>query len=202
LSFIFRSKIKILAKGSNVKIFDSKILNASEYHKKLIDLCEFDVETKWNLLYRASEHGFTAQDFHSKCDNHANTLAIIKSTNGNIFGGYTQQLWTIIDGGGFKEDKNAFLFSLINNHGQPMKMKIKKPKKAIFCYKNWGLSFCHGFCDLRISDNSDINSSSSCTDFGQTYEHPVYAHGSKEAKSFLAGSENFQTSEIEVFKQV
>ena len=35
--------------------------------------------------------------------------------------------------------------------------------------------------------------------FGHSYEHPLYAAGSNEAQSFLAGSYNFLTSEIEVF---
>mmetsp|Transcript_25258 Transcript_25258/g.22267 ORF Transcript_25258/g.22267 Transcript_25258/m.22267 type:complete len:116 (+) Transcript_25258:731-1078(+) len=32
------------------------------------------------LLYRGSEHGFTAQNFHSKCDNIEHTLTVVKST--------------------------------------------------------------------------------------------------------------------------
>ena len=33
----------------------------------------------------------------------------------------------------------------------------------------------------------------------QNYKHPSYAFGSKEAKSFLAGSHKFCTTEIEVY---
>jgi hypothetical protein len=43
------------------------------------------------LIYRASQDGFEANDFHSKCDQKPNTLMIIKSEHGNIFGGYTEQ---------------------------------------------------------------------------------------------------------------
>ena len=32
--------------------------------------------------------------FHAKCDKKFKTLTIVKSTNGNIFGGYTSADWT------------------------------------------------------------------------------------------------------------
>ena len=49
---------------------------------------------KWKLIYRASEHGYTAQSFHECCDDKGPTLVIIKSSGGWIFGGYTTQLWS------------------------------------------------------------------------------------------------------------
>ncbi len=33
---------------------------------------------RWVLLYRASLHGFTSKDFHSRCDNNGPTLILIK----------------------------------------------------------------------------------------------------------------------------
>ena len=49
---------------------------------------------KWKLLYRASEHGYTAKSFHEYCDDKGPTLVIIKSSGGWIFGGYTTQSWS------------------------------------------------------------------------------------------------------------
>ena len=46
------------------------------------------------LLYRASEHGYTAKSFHKYCDDKGPTLIIIKSSEGWIFGGYTTQSWS------------------------------------------------------------------------------------------------------------
>ena len=48
---------------------------------------------KWKLLYRASEHGYTAGSFHECCDDKGPTLIVIKSSGGWIFGGYTTQSW-------------------------------------------------------------------------------------------------------------
>jgi hypothetical protein len=44
---------------------------------------------KFSLLWRGGRDGFSARDFHNHCDGHANTLTLIKDTNGNIFGGFT-----------------------------------------------------------------------------------------------------------------
>ena len=49
---------------------------------------------KWRLIYRASEHGYTAKSFHDYCDNKGPTLIVIKSSGGWIFGGYTKQSWS------------------------------------------------------------------------------------------------------------
>ena len=47
---------------------------------------------KWNLCYRASRDGWSAQDFHKHCDNKGPTVVLVKA-NDYIFGGYTDQHW-------------------------------------------------------------------------------------------------------------
>ena len=49
---------------------------------------------KWRLLYRASEHEYSAKSFHECCNNNRPTLIVIKSSGGWIFGGYTTQSWS------------------------------------------------------------------------------------------------------------
>ena len=51
-------------------------------------------DCKWKLLYRASEHGYTAESFHQYCDDKGPTLIVIKSSGGWIFGGYTTRSWS------------------------------------------------------------------------------------------------------------
>ena len=53
------------------------------------------------LLYRASEHGYTARSFHDYCDDKGPTLIVIKSSGGwfsksCIFGGYTTKSWKVV----------------------------------------------------------------------------------------------------------
>ena len=56
-------------------------------------LCGFPTEQKWKLLYRGSVDGFGADDFHHICDGKANTLTIVKSDSGNVFGGFFGELF-------------------------------------------------------------------------------------------------------------
>ena len=55
----------------------SNILSGRNQVNDLLSLCEFEVDQKWNLIYRASQDGFEAAKFHAKCDNNTNTLIII-----------------------------------------------------------------------------------------------------------------------------
>ena len=48
---------------------------------------------KIELLYRASEHKFSAQSFHKKCDNIADTLTLVKTEFGKVIGGFSHYAW-------------------------------------------------------------------------------------------------------------
>ena len=76
-------------------ISDTRIVN-KQYDAKLR---EWAGDYKWNLIYRASEHEYTAKSFHQYCDNKGPTLVLIKSSEGWIFGGYTTQSWKVIHPG-------------------------------------------------------------------------------------------------------
>jgi hypothetical protein len=125
------------------------------------------------------------------------TLIIIKSTNGNVFGGYTEQKWNYT--GSWKADPNSFLFSLINKLNRQLKIKWLK-NYGIYCNSNYGPIFGVGI-DLCIADKSNTNITS-YSNLGYSYTHPDYEYKSDEAKSFLAGSYNFQVSEMEVYKKI
>jgi hypothetical protein len=63
------------------------------------------------LLFRGSRDGWTAKIIHSKIDNQGPTITIIKTRKGKTFGGFASVSWDS-SGGTFKEDNNAFLFSV------------------------------------------------------------------------------------------
>ena len=63
---------------------------------------------KRRLIYRASEHEYTASSFHECCDDKGPTLIVIKSSGGWLFGGYTTQSWS---GDGIYND---MIYSIIN----------------------------------------------------------------------------------------
>ena len=177
--------------------FNSKIL-ACNQHIDLIKLCEFDSESQWKLIYRASEDGFCVDNFHSKCDGHSPTLSIFKAKpSGFVFGGYTQVGWDVSDD--FKLDQNAFIFSLTNGDNKPCKMKTSNADQSIYCSPRWGPSF--GEFDISIADYSN-SSALSNSDLSFTYKHPKYGPRTTDAQSFLAGSDEFLLDEIEVYEQI
>lgn len=165
---------------------------------------------KWTLLYRASENGFRAIDFHSKCDNIANTLTLIKTTSGNIFGGYTFSKWCSYTSTFIKQyrtDKDAFVFSLVNYMQRVLifqSIDSHNPfgdgQKSICCSVNIGPTFGEG-PDFCIADRCNSNANS-CSSLGKTFVHPDFPFGSDKANTILAGSPFFQVAEIEVFQKV
>jgi len=171
----------------------STLLSGRNQVKDLLSLCEFPVDQKWNLIYRASQDGFEAAKLHTNCDNKPNTLTVIKTTNDYVFGGYTEQTWN--HSVCYKADPNSFIFSLINKLNEPIKIKWSQGNGI-----NCGKSYCPTFgnTDLYIADKSNTNKIS-YSNLGHSYIHPDYRFETNEAKSFLAGSYNFQVSEIEVF---
>jgi hypothetical protein len=66
---------------------------------------DLDAEVTLSLLYRGSRDGFRGVDFHAKCDDKGATVTIVKSTEGCIFGGYSDQSW--VGGGYYKYSSRA-----------------------------------------------------------------------------------------------
>jgi hypothetical protein len=89
-----RTSFKVVNKCVNEK-YGSFILKDSQMDE-LLTICELSTNPDYSLyelIYRASEHGFGAADFHFRCDNKPKTLTVIKSNEGNVFGGFTVKEW-------------------------------------------------------------------------------------------------------------
>lgn len=157
-------------------------------------LCNLNQVLNWRLIYKASVDGFASTDFHAKCDGFEGTLVVVKTTDAFIFGGYTEAAWS--QSGGYKKDKKAFIFSLENND-EPLVIPCVKSQCAIYCHVSYGPTFGDGH-DLFIENESNIHGNS-FSNLGVSYPHPLYALDSPDAKSFLAGSVDFRTSDIEVY---
>ena len=163
----------------------------------ITELCRFSSAKQWKLQYRATKDGFSAQNFHTKCDGSANTLTVIKSTNGNIFGGFTEKAWDLTSG--YYDDQKAFIFSLVNKENKPFKVMCGIGGSAIYCNSSDGPRFGNSQGhDIAIVSDSNVNQRSWST-FGSSYKHTDYQFSTDKAKSILAGSYNFKTLEVEVF---
>jgi hypothetical protein len=172
--------------------FKSQILSGKQ-PSDLLKVCEFSLKDKWTLLYRGSRDGFAASNFHSKCDGHPNTLTILKvSGTLYIFGGFTSITWD--SSCQYKSDPNAYLFSLTNRDNQPSKMRQINRTKSIYCHSSYGPIF--GNNDLRICNNANTKAIS-ISNLGYSYQHPQPTQG----QFYLAGSNPFQVSEIEIYKK-
>ena len=110
-------KVKVDKKEKEKKLIrnlDSKVISENEkYNKCLKNWINPNQKIKAELLYRLSRDGKEYQTFHNFCDNKGPTLTIFKLTDGNILGGYTTKDWD--NSQSWKQDQNAFLFSLTEN---------------------------------------------------------------------------------------
>ena len=118
---------------------------------------------------------------------------------GNIFGGFTEHKWYSNDDAedseeDFVRDPKAFIFSLVNKEEKSFKaMCSNKGKVAIYCHSEDGPGFGEKYIDIKT--NSNVKKDSYC----DSYQHPDYLKWTAKADNILAGSNFFETIEIEVY---
>jgi hypothetical protein len=149
---------------------------------------------RFTLLWRGSRDGFGVNDFHRRCNGHANTLTLIEDTKGNIFGGFTPVEWD--SGSGYKADPSlkSFLFTLKNPHNVPARKFALRPRekdKAILseskrgpCFRDFGVSYAFA-----------LSPAYACA-FGSAYANDT----GLDETTFFTGSKYFTVKEIEVFE--
>jgi hypothetical protein len=97
------------------------LLNPAEQALMVIWL-PTDYQHSGTLLYKLTEDGNGTSDFHAHCDGVSNTLTLIKTVDGYVFGGYNEGTW---EGptNGYYEGGNAgnFLFSVNNQEKWPIR---------------------------------------------------------------------------------
>eukprot|EP01080_Neovahlkampfia_damariscottae_P003563 gene3563-6298_t len=144
-------------------------------------------------IYQGTIDGFTALQFHAKCNNAGPTIIIIKTTTGEIIGGYTEQSWG--SGNVYRYDSESFLFSLT----QRKKLKVINQSQAIYCQS--GILCKFGSQDLLIANN--CNSTNCTSKIGSAFED-VTGKGinSTEANHYLAKAATFKVAEIEVYQSL
>lgn len=154
---------------------------------------------KLELLFRASEHSFSSSLFHKKCDNQGPLLIFAKTKEGRVFGGY---IGIGIDKNkkGFFKAPMSFIFSL----DKKAKIPLINPDSqfAVYVSEDSGPSWGCG-PDLCIGDGCDKNLNSKSTlgvDYNLTDSDAVLSQGSEKTRTFLAGYNEFNVYEYEVFK--
>ena len=152
----------------------------------------------FNLVYRATEDGDKAADFHKKCDKIGPNITLIKTKKGYIFGGFTFKNWEHMPRdidvnkpnlGSASRDSRAFGFSVSN---QKVYNNDKPNEFAIWCNRNFGPTFKNnlfqifdsclrkgGYCSIR--SNSHFG--------GQFYDYEI-----------SGGESRFRVEELEVYE--
>jgi hypothetical protein len=155
----------------------------------------FDTKS-WRLLYQGTRDGFGSSNFHSKCDQQSNTVTIILTTDGYIFGGFTPIAWDGPPSGSLRADstRKSFVFSLKNpRNSDPKIFPLSNASQAIYCYASYGPTFGSGY-DIHVGDNCDQNTSN-WTNLGNGYTNDT----GLDDQQVFTGESKFQVREIEVF---
>ena len=139
---------------------------------------------KYNLLFRASENNYRAANFHTKCDGRNNTVTIVETKNGRIFGGFTDASWNQ-NSSSYISGSNGFIFSLDNNDIY----YNKNGSYNIYGHSSYGPYFGSG--DFYISDNCNTNNSSE--NMGNAYDN----NGKRYP---LSGYSSYVVKDDEVFQ--
>jgi len=169
-------------------ISDSTLVQQDDLKKALVGWCG---GVQWKLLYRGSRDGFSAQNFHSKCDYKGPTVTVIKSTTGHLFGGYNADSWDSTSG--WKTNPQCFIFTLTNPHGYPPTKFSYNHGNSSFCRSGYGPVFGgRSGCDIVVHENG--NAATNYTNFPYSYNDTL-----GKGKETFTGECNFTVSEIEVF---
>ena len=147
---------------------------------------------KWKLIYKATRDGFGGADFHRLCDLQSQTVVIIQSTGGYLFGGYAHAAWN--SSYIYTNDPRAFIFTLVNPHSiPPTRYLIKggQEQSAFYNGASYGPTFGGGH-DIYVPSKSNETT-------GYTHFYSYMDTTSKGSLTFT-GNSSFLTREIEVYK--
>jgi hypothetical protein len=133
-----------------------------EFVKNRLESINKDKKLNLLMLYSAKKNGDKCQKFHHFCDNHHNTLIIIKTDKNIIFGGFAGKTWNSWELGR-KKDVKSFLFSLnkkkIYNSNPDSKFHLYCSENDGPCFYAFSVeNFClqnGGFCDEVYKCNFD-----------------------------------------------
>ena len=190
-------KIKTLDLDLNI---DSNILDLPKKNEYLKKIYEWTGGKKMQLLYRGSRDGTSCKAFHEKCDKESPTICLYKNEKNNIFGGYTNFIWTSPDSRTFYPDKYSFIFTLSNIYDiEPTKFPILNCDRSIRHEKGEGPTFGGNpnITNPDIGVYSDYIKEESFSGFPESYKDTV-----GKGHSIFTGIKDhyFKVKEIEVFK--
>jgi len=190
-----KARLSVLEKFLQIKINDQVKLKEKILSDIITDIKELDVinkkllrqnkRTVYTLIYKATRDGDKSEIFHTMCDSYQNTVVLIKTSKGRIFGGFTHEKWEGEDIN--KIDNRAFLFSV----DRQKVYTVQKNEEAIGCYKINGPDFC-GW-QIVVHDNFLSNKQCYTGEKGVNFN-------TDEDYELNGGEKYFGIDELEVFQ--
>jgi hypothetical protein len=190
-----KARLSVLEKFLQIKINDQVKLKEKILSDIITDIKELDVinkkllrqnkRTVYTLIYKATRDGDKSEIFHTMCDSYQNTVVLIKTSKGRIFGGFTHEKWEGEDIN--KIDNRAFLFSV----DRQKVYTVQKNEEAIGCYKLNGPDFC-GW-QIVVHDNFLSNKQCYTGEKGVNFN-------TDEDYELNGGEKYFGIDELEVFQ--
>lgn len=180
----------------------SRLLESKPEFEELLNAWYGSSDQRWRLLFRASEHSFSAAAFHAHCDGIGPTYVIVAGTRGHLAGGFCDIPWSSGSTKGIGKyvvSDKCFLFALQSPEGQqqqqqnslPARFNVRKPTFAVVHHANYGPMFGAG-ADMSLSDGCHANEDS--------YSNMPHSYDGPGASSnILFGDYNFTVLEYEVF---
>ena len=184
LNFNQNSNIR---ENENINLFSKESIIEKEDQNMIINFLE-NTPKEFNLLFDTKRDGDNNKTFHEKVNNISPTLIIIKSTNGDKFGGYTTKSWP--NNNTYEKDKHAFIFSLTNNKKYNI---IDENNPAIYgCSNDNSYMFVFG-------QNHDICIYNNCTQNDNNHVDKSN-YNTNEEYELNNGTKHFTVSSLEVYE--
>src|SRR5690606_32454027 len=88
-------------------------------------------DSEWEVAWKGSKDGFNSNIFHQKCNGVGETITVIRSTDGWLFGGYNPDSWN--SNSTYGSNPRCFIFSLKNKDGKgPVKIPFIPGKNGVY----------------------------------------------------------------------
>jgi len=149
------------------------------------------------LIFRASINGWSSADFHRKCDGKEATLTIVKTTQNDVIGGYSDIPWS--SKRGYIYSTESFLFKLNGRQSIRMNIRDGQSVNAVYHNEEYGPTFGGGF-DLCIKSYSNAKSGNTTRSISHSYKAPPSTTDTGTDPYFLAGCKYFIVADYEVFQ--
>lgn len=199
-----RKELQLEAEFYNVKAFntflvDCSLLNGQQQITLAGWLGGTCMSRTGSLIYKATRDGLTVQNIHDRCDGKGETITVMKTAKGYLFGGYADVSWGSDNKNQWKASSLSFIFAFksYSQGNTPLKLILsgKQSQYAVNHHPDAGLWFGSGPA-IGIQQNSPrVVTGLSTWQNGQTYQFPPEV----TENHWLTGEQTFVVSEIEVF---